>query len=374
MSNDFLKSFVEKPVRETSGSRSSNRFDYQKNWSLCELLSLHASHSDYLMVFEHHDDIVVFNSQDNPSDATFYQVKTKASGNWTVGALTKSKVDMQSIFGKLYANHLSFFENAKSLIFTSNQPLSTKLKNGEKSIDMGVVKFADLSDKDKAKIHEAVEPAEQDYCDLAGLEKIVTEKNGLVLAEHTAITKGKLVEFFENVHPESEVHISLVYKTFFDEIRRKTNYEEPISDASDLLQHKSIGRSDFENMIGAVVQRRSDNDLWNEANSLLTAEGFSIMQIRQLRSAWQNYVIKRMNVSDETHIGFGEDIRSEICKIGDDGNLESFKEISETISSDLIKKYGDDYSKEYIQAAVLYEVLRDDPISAINTKFTEEAE
>ena len=74
MSNDFLESFVKKPVRESSGSRSSNRFDYQKNWSLCELLELHSRNSEYLMVFEHHEDIVVFDSQTTPLDAIFYQV------------------------------------------------------------------------------------------------------------------------------------------------------------------------------------------------------------------------------------------------------------------------------------------------------------
>lgn len=373
MSNDFLKLFVEKPVRETGGPRASNRFDYQKNWSLCELLMLHSNYSNYLMVFEHHDDIVVFDSQENPTDATFYQVKTQAKGNWTVGALTKSKDASQSILGKLYANHLTFSDNVKNLVFTSNQPLSAKLKNGEKSIDLGRVKFSDLSDKEKEKIQKDVEPDEQKYCDIAGLGKIVTEKNELRLADHTAITKGKLVEFFEKLHPESEVHISLVYKTFFDEIRRKTNYENPISKVSDLFQHKSIGRSDFESMIGAVVHRRSDNDLWNEANSLLTSEGFSFMQIRKLRSAWQNYVIKKMNVSDESHLGFTEDIKEEICKIDSKSGLDSFKEISENISGALVANYGTDYSKVYINAAILYEVLSDDPISKTNKEFTEEA-
>ena len=57
MSNNFLESFVGKPVRESSGSRSANRFDYQKNWSLCELLALHANSEDFLMVLEHHEEV-----------------------------------------------------------------------------------------------------------------------------------------------------------------------------------------------------------------------------------------------------------------------------------------------------------------------------
>ena len=312
MSSDFLESFVNKPVRESSGSRSSNRFDYQKNWSLCELLELHSNHSDYLMVFEHHEDIVVFDSQRKPSNAIFYQVKTKTSGNWTVGSLTKCKGEAQSTLGKLYDNHLSFQENAKRLIFTSNQPLSAKLKNGDKSVDLGRITFSELSDKDKETICSSVEPDEQEYCDVEGLRKIATEKNELRLSDHTAITKGKLVEFFEKIHPESEVHISLVYKTFFDEIRRKTNCEIQIKEVSDLVSHKSISRSDFEYMIGAVLKRRSDTELWCEANSHLSSEGFGFMEIRKIRSSWQQYVVNKMNVIDETHIRFSDDVRNKV--------------------------------------------------------------
>jgi len=371
MAGDFLESFVNKPVRESSGSRSSNRFDYQKDWSLCELLELHSKRTDYLMVFEHHDDIVVFDSQFNPSDAIFYQVKTKASGNWTVGALTKD--DDKSILGKLYDNHLSFPDNAKYLVFTSNQPLSAKLKNGTKSIDMGFVTFSDLSEKDKEKIQSSIEPKEQEYSDFEGLKKIRTEKNELRLSDHTAITKGKLVEFFEDLHPENEVHISLVYKTFFDEIRRKTNFENPIGNVPDLLRHKSIVYSDFENMIGTVIKKRSDGELWGEASSLLSSEGFTFLDIRLIRTNWLEYVINRMDVSDEMHLKFCENIRNEVCKIDADGNLTSFKDIAESISNAIIGKYVDDYNNEYFNAAILYEVLRDDPVSATNKEFTEEA-
>lgn len=374
MSRDFLEAFVKKPVRESSGSRSSNRFDYQKNWSLCELLELHSNPTDYLMVFEHHDDIVVFDSQINPSDAIFYQVKTKTSGNWTIDALTKSKEGARSILGKLYDNHLSFTDNVKSLVFTSNQPLSTKLKTGKKSIDLEHITFSDLSNKDKEKIQSSVEPKGQEYCDIEGLKKIVTEKNELRLPDHTAITKGKLVEFFENLHPENEIHISLVYKTFFDEIRRKTNHEKPILGVSDLINHKSIARADFENMIGAVISRRSDTDLWSDANNLLISEGFSFLQIRLIRFNWQRYIINKMDVSDEVHAKLAEDIKKEIGEVDRHGDLGSFKDISKNVTSNLIHKYSNDYSEEYIHAAILHEVLRNYPVSTIDKKFTEEAE
>ncbi|MEW7986723.1 MAG: dsDNA nuclease domain-containing protein [Candidatus Thiodiazotropha sp.] len=369
---DFLSSFADKPVRETSGSRSSNRFDYQKNWSLCELLELHAKKPDYLMVFEHHDDIVVFDSPENPSQAIFYQVKSKKSGHWTIGELTRKKSGSASIFAKLYQNHLEFKDNAHRLVFTSNQPLSAKLKNGDKSLDKARVTFCQLSDKEKQKVHSSVEPDSQNYCDLIGLNKIETEKCELRLEEHTIIAKGKLVEFFESLYPKEEINISLVYKTFFDEIRRKTNYEIQISGVSDLLKHKCVSRTDFEYMIGAVIKRTNDTALWSEASDTLNAEGYSFTEKRKIRSNWQQYIIAKMDASDELHIRFSEDVRAELKKVNIENNLMTFKDLAKATSGSLRKKYSKEYNDDYINAAILYEVLRNDPISSVDKKFTEE--
>jgi hypothetical protein len=365
----FLESFVGKPVRETAGSRSSNRFDYQKNWSLCELLQLHSNYSDYLMVFEYHDDIVVFDSQDNPSNAIFYQVKSKKSGNWTIGALTNCNDGKPSILEKLYENYQAFPKNVKRMVFSSNQPLSAKLKNGDKAIELKKIKFLQLSDQDKEKIQSSVEPKGQDYCDINGLYRIETEKNGLRPDDHTVITKGKLVEFFEYLHPESEINVSLVYKTFFDEIRRKSNYEEPIRKTSDLISYKSIGKSDFDKMIGAVTNRTTDSDLWHEANSVMNAEGYSFQEIRRLKAVWQQYIVKKMNVTDDHHLQLIADV---LEGLKSSTQYETLKKLVEGTLPPLKEKYSDSYSAEYIKVAIIYEVLRNDPIQEANKKLTEE--
>lgn len=373
MSSDILKSFAETPVRETSGSMSSNRFDYQKNWSLCELLELHANQDDYLMVFEHHEDVVVFDSQSDPSGVIFYQVKSKKSGNWTVGALTTSKKESPSIIEKLYENYKRFSDIAEvSLIFSSNQPLSAKLRNGDKSIDLGRVSFSCLSDKEKEKIRSAVEPPSQEYCNLHGLSTIETQKSDLRLSNHTSIAKGKLVEFFENLHPESQVHISLVYKTFFDEIRRKTNHEREIGNDSELLRHKAIGRSDFERMIVTVLNRRNDDDLWNDASNVLSTENFHFQQIRRIRQCWQEYIVAKMDSTNEFHAQFSNDVICEVSSHDGEYGIKTFGDLAEKIIPALSKKYKNEYDDEYVRSAILYEALRNEPISKTDTKLTEE--
>src|SRR5689334_18860686 len=80
--------FQVKP-REVSGSRSSNRSDYQKSWAFCLLLKLHRTRQDYLVLFDYHDDVVVLDSAGSPSAIDFYQIKTKKGGNWTATLLLK---------------------------------------------------------------------------------------------------------------------------------------------------------------------------------------------------------------------------------------------------------------------------------------------
>jgi len=374
VSSDFFKSFSEKPVRESAGPRSSNRFDYQKNWSLCELLSLHASNKDYLMIFEHHEDVVVFDSESNPSKAIFYQVKSKSTGNWTIGALVKSASGdgKQSILGKLYSNYLLFKDSVESMVFTSNQGLSTKLKDNSKSITLNSVGFSKLSDIDKEKIHSAVELDGEEYCDLFGLEKISIDKTDLRLDDHTSITKGRLVEFFEKISPESSVNVSLVYKTFFDEIRRKTNYEKSCVDSQSIQDHKSISRSKFENMIGISLGRRNDNDLWRDANQALVGSGYTVLEIRKLRSFWQKYTVDKMNVENEYLFQLRQFISSEIIRVEENDIGSNIRDMTNEIIANVDKKIIEGYERIYVEAAILYEVMTDDPIPEINKKLTDE--
>ncbi|BFM18933.1 dsDNA nuclease domain-containing protein (plasmid) [Maricurvus nonylphenolicus] len=319
------------------------------------------------MVFEYHDDIVVFDSQNDPSEVIFYQVKSKTSGNWTIGALTKENKGSPSILAKLYDNYQSFPENTTKLVFTSNQPLSTKLKNGDKALEMKRVKFSQLSNKDKEKLQSALEPESQNFCNIHGLQKIETEKNDLRIDDHSVTTKGKLVEFFEKVHPESEINISLVYKTFFDEIRRKSNYEKKVDHTADLLAHKSIGRSEFQTMIGAVTQRTSDSDLWQEASHVLNAESFSFHEIRKIKSSWQQYIVNKMNVTDDLHLRLSDDVLS-VIECPSRSNTNTLKELVDSSLPFLMEAHSENYDEPYVKAAIVYEALRNDPISEVDKK------
>jgi Cap4 dsDNA endonuclease len=81
MQKDLLEALIDKPQRETVGSDTSSRFDYQKNWAFCEMLRRHMANADYLVAFEFHDDAVFLSPNSAPTTAEFCQVKTSKSAN-----------------------------------------------------------------------------------------------------------------------------------------------------------------------------------------------------------------------------------------------------------------------------------------------------
>lgn len=54
------------------------------------------------LIFDYHDDVVVFDSSVKAKHADFYQVKTAAKPHWNFGEVIKRKKNGNSIIGKIY--------------------------------------------------------------------------------------------------------------------------------------------------------------------------------------------------------------------------------------------------------------------------------
>ena len=74
--NELCNRLVNISPRETAGSRSTNRLDYQQDYAIFCLLELHTKGEDYRILLDYHDDIVILFPSEDPQDIHFYQVKT----------------------------------------------------------------------------------------------------------------------------------------------------------------------------------------------------------------------------------------------------------------------------------------------------------
>lgn len=374
--DNFLDTFTKTLPRESAGARSSNRFDYQKSWALCELLELHQNDNDYLLVFEHHEDIVVFNSSSLPTSAKFYQVKSKSNTNWTLNSLCKNspKATELSVLGKLFNNYKHFDESVEELVFVSNRGMSNKLNCGQNGTDFECVEFSQLLMKDKQKVWETVKGENNNFCDTHALAKLKILRSLLQPEDHVSTSKGRLADFFEVRHPHQPVQISLAHKTISDEIKRKSNYELIPRNPSELLRNKSISRQEFESILSIVSHAKTADDLWIEASQALNAEGFNFLEQRKIKSEWQMYSVERMNAANEYIQSFRKKIRDFVVDSIED---ETFNTLSELLIQSLahIKtaSVGQDLTDEFIKAASIYELLTHDQLSKTDSKFERQA-
>jgi hypothetical protein len=300
------KHFNEVKPREVSGSLSSDRFQYQKDWALCQLLKLHAEGVDYLMAFDIHDDVVVFQPEQSPNKICFYQVKTKKTGSaWQKGEFTsrkkgKDKNLLPSIVGKMYGSVLLFSDYAHCTTFLSNSPFKLALSPDGKQATLlanARTPFDKLPKQNQQAILDTIKK-EHSLKVAPVLDKLMWfEVSELSLEGHSTYAVGKLAEFLDARKP-GKYNTPVAYKTLSDELRRRNDYSQENLTFSQMAKLKAIGKSEFENILAAAVPDDTAERTWPEVASSLQQEGFGLRDRIQLKRAWFRADVYRSDSSN----------------------------------------------------------------------------
>lgn len=345
--------------RENSGSVASNRFDFQKNWTLCKIIELHEKPDDYLVTLEFHDDVVVFDSSTNPDKISFYQVKTSKSSNWTINGLIsreKGKNELlSSHLGKLYEHLEKFGDSVESLNFVTNNTIKGKLSNGLKCED--TIGFC-CSDLDSNELDKIIQGLKQEHSlnELKDFSSITFFKLGeLSIDKHSELTKIKLAEYIEKFLPDVKYQISPLYKSIFDEIKKKSNIEKNITNFEELKKYKSVSRQDFDTYLETLNSSNSIKELAISIESRLNAENVDFSTIKNFRKNSKIYEVKKMTYNDKSLKNIEKEINQVIKRLDLDLGL---KEYSEQIISqlDLSKLVNNDFDKDLIMTIIFYQL------------------
>jgi len=358
--DDLKQNIIRIRPRENSGSSSSNRFDFQKNWALCKILELHEKPNDYLVTLEFHDDIIIFDSSTDPDKISFYQVKTNKSPNWTInGLITRKKSKdgklMNSYLGKLYAHIENFKDSVTSLNFITNNKIKGKLKSGVKCEDTFEFCCDDLEKNELDKIIQGLKE-EHSLNALKDFSSITYFKLGeLSIDKHSELTKIKLAEYIEKKFPDVKYQISPLYKTIFDEIRKKSNVEKEITSFDELKKYKSVSRQDFEYYLESIKSSDSIKELSSSIENRLNSERADFSTIKSFRKNSKIYEIKRMTYNDKALKNVEREIKQAIMKLDSDLSLvESSNKVLKNL--DLEKVITNNIDKELIQTIIFYQL------------------
>lgn len=314
MSSTLADQLVNGSPRETSGSRSSNRFDYQKDWTICRVLELHATGVPYLVICDYHEDVLILDAEDRPTSIASLQVKTKDSGDWTEKQLLKRQrgarsAKLGSILGKLhsFAHSRAFVGPITSIRMVSNARFELKTADGRGPSN--VLSWRDLCPLLAARIEAAVR-TELNLAAHAPLDPgIDFETSSLGILDHSAATKGRLAEFFETNFNLVKAPIVAVYRALFDIVKERSDVESVFSDFSQLRAKKGLPRSEIERLFQRAGLTRDRDADWTMVSSQLIAEQFSYFRAVGIRAAWQAHEIAMMDTTQVALQSSASDIR-----------------------------------------------------------------
>lgn len=277
--------------REIAGSTTSSRYDFQKDWGISLLLEKYNAINDYTIIFDYHEDTICIEKVADTSTVSFFQIKAKKQGNWSISSLTKKTPKKSSILKKL-ANNLSLSTSNKKLYFISNAYFKVNLKDKLSSLNKNIINLSELDDKDKNIIIEKLKQQEcYNYNEI--IDSTCLSRTCIPHENSDIYIKGLINEFLEENEIKISCDISTFYKTLFDEVKRKTRYSYIINNPNE-IKKKSISKHDFKNIIQTIMKNDTKLDEIFEKRVVprLNTEKINYKEILKLREAFNTIKIK----------------------------------------------------------------------------------
>lgn len=359
--------------REDSGPKTAKRFDFQKNWALCKLLECHKAGEPYLIVFDYHDDILLLDSESSPKKIRFYQVKTKDNGHWTLTEILKQKkgkdgTRLWSPFAKLYHNKIRFEGETESLNFVSNARFSLRLKDESPSLTKTSISVTEISEEDRAKLRKQLK-SEHSLLKDPSFEAITFFiATDLSLSDHEAHTKGKLNEFLDSLYKERKFQLSTIYRTLFDEVRRKNNHDIKPKTFQELIEKKSIGKSTFDSMLGDLGLASDFDEAWSLFQGRLHSEHYPLTSMVKIKQEWTRCEIERMDATNFVIQELRKLVKKVVSELKTAPNLTEL--LDSGLTSCLNKRAFTQSlrSPEYVKAMILFEFYEHQKLSETRSK------
>lgn len=299
-----------------AGSTAFKAFDYQVNVSMALVLDLFRQGQEFVALFDHHDDLVVFVEQGENSELSFYQVKSSNKLKWTAKRLASrsSKGEVpKSIVGKAYYNVAQFGPEIRRASILSNQPLSATLATATKSdLHDGELSVADLCAADQETLIQSLEadfPTDFDrsYAPLLTFERVPFD-----LESYRATVLGRIVTMLEELHPDFVAVSSPFYTALLAAAGECTGNKTKSATVEELRKRVALDRNAITKLINRV-QSRSKNlvEWWTTVNDELAAEGMQALRIQRIKNKCMSYVGAR-RVGEKTAAELSSVIRDAI--------------------------------------------------------------
>ncbi|WP_337266871.1 dsDNA nuclease domain-containing protein [Oryzifoliimicrobium ureilyticus] len=298
MPKPSLSTVAEKQPRETAGSDAFRAFDFQVNVSMARILDLYRQGKEFVAVFDHHDDLVLFVGEGEDSELSFYQVKSTSELTWTAARLAKraAKGELpKSIVGKAYYNIAHFGPEIRRASIVSNRPLSAMLAaSAASALHDGELSVADLCADDQTPLIKSLEADFPGGFDKAHMNLLTFQRVPFDLDSYRATVLGRVVTMLEEFHPDFAACASPFFTALLAAAGECTGNKTKSATVEELKERVSLNRDDISRMI-ARVQGRAKNlvEWWPSVHEELVGEGRRALQVQRIKNMCMTYANAR---------------------------------------------------------------------------------
>lgn len=322
---------------DLSGGRSSNRFEYQKNIILREILLRFTNGQDFIVLIEHFEDFAVIDPSSLPIHTDFFQVKSAKGSAWTLSALLElpapaapasqalkkkpakkpakkqppNLVMGQSILGKLFASRVRFAGHPITMRVVSNAPFKVALSDGMPSSECDDICLDRLAISDATRITKQLQ-VEHNLATPPNLGEIFLAVCDLGLQHPGAATVGLVVEALTKLGL-AEVHPVPLHRALIDEIRRRTDQEFQVNSAADLFAKRGISKAFVQDAF-KVASLSLSRTSWSVVEARLHSENMIPRDIVKIKNGFTRFQVRRTDPSDPVARSISSQLRALLAR------------------------------------------------------------
>ena len=289
----LAKTLAKSKPRETSGARTANRYDFQKDWSILRILQIHDSLDNYLIIYEHFDDIIQVDSASDPKNVSFFQIKTKDNNTWTLNGLTKVDNNKRKSPISLLIDHINTFDTGiKSLHFISNASFNLEFENKSHCCTRTKFNIDCLAISTRIKISEHIKS--QTGIEMDDIIENITcfEVTPLSISGHRMHTIGQITEYVHDNLQCYDKNPLPLYQAIFDTIKSKTDCEIEHSNFEELCMNKGISKSQIASVFEKFRTTPNWTKTWEGIHHRLNSELYPFKALKQIELAWREITVK----------------------------------------------------------------------------------
>lgn len=230
--------------RETVGAGTFAKYEYQYHWALAKALEEHQTTIDYVVLVEHHEDVVVVKPAqlDNPTSARFFfhQVKDVAGKPWTAKNLIKrtkaNKKLGNSVLGKLVqgTHGKPFTPQLDAILIVATCGFALPQAKPDQSYQE--LAHSDLAPVAQKELKEAVEKELGHPVDLARL-RLLKPSLG---SDYVASVLKAIVDLVELKMPGAKSNPLYIYRGLIDELHRRGAIQYDYQSWEKMIREKAL--------------------------------------------------------------------------------------------------------------------------------------